>query len=221
MAVYSSVENVTAPYSFLQTHSRWLRLWHWITFLVISASMITVLIGSTSLAIKKNSSLVQTELKKKGVDVTIDQARSIAHEYSDKMWIWHTYFGYALTFLFLSRIVIEIFQPAEEKFNYRLARVTGIAKNTATRNPEAEHYKWVKKSYLAFYCLLLMMVVTGLGLAFEQLPIFKKLHGLISSVHQVCQYLIYAFVVFHIGGVIRSELRKNKGIVSGMIHGNK
>jgi cytochrome b len=32
---------------------------------------------------------------------------------------------------------------------------------------------------------------------------------------------MYAFVIFHIGGVILADLGKAKGIVSGMINGNK
>ncbi len=70
---------------FLQKHSVQIRIWHWATFLFISASMITVLLVSTVLNPRDNIALVQEQLKEKGVIVTREQAFAVSHEYEDKV----------------------------------------------------------------------------------------------------------------------------------------
>jgi Ni,Fe-hydrogenase I cytochrome b subunit len=72
-----------------------------------------------------------------------------------------------------------------------------------------------------FYVLIGTMALTGLGLAFEEVPVFRNWHRGISKVHQFVQYFIYAFILIHLVGVIRADLGRDKGLVSGMIHGGK
>jgi cytochrome b len=42
----------------------------------------------------------------------------------------------------------------------------------------------------------------------------------LHNLHEIAQYLIYAFILVHLAGVIIAENRGIKGIVSGMINGN-
>jgi len=63
------------------------------------------------------------------------------------------------------------------------------------------------------------MAITGLVLAYEDVAFLKGIHGTAKVIHEYGQYLIYAYVVFHVGGVVLSELGTEKGVVSGMIHG--
>jgi cytochrome b len=51
--------------------------------------------------------------------------------------------------------------------------------------------------------------------------LFRSWHHWISIVHQTVQYFIYAFILIHLMGVIRADLGRHKGLVSGMIHGGK
>ena len=95
---------------FKTTYSLAIRIWHWITFLTITASIILVLFASTVFTIKGNLSMVQEQIQQKGRTVTPDQARAVAHEYSDKLWMLHKYVGYGLCFLLLSRIVLEVWR---------------------------------------------------------------------------------------------------------------
>jgi cytochrome b len=84
------------------------------------------------------------------------------------------------------------------------------------------HYLYVKWLYLLFYLILALMALTGLGLAFgRNLGFTRETHQLIKTVHSLCQYFMYVFVVVHLGGVIIAENTKDKGIVSGMINGNR
>jgi cytochrome b len=66
------------------------------------------------------------------------------------------------------------------------------------------------------------MAISGLCLAFgRELGIPRDLNHTIKEVHGFCQYLIYAFILFHLTGVIYADLGKTKGIVSGMINGGE
>jgi Ni/Fe-hydrogenase 1 B-type cytochrome subunit len=207
---------------FFQTHSLMIRIWHWMTFIFITAAMITVLLNSTLMNPRKNVGMVQEQLKGKGVTVTEDQAFAVSHEYEDKIWGVHKWIGYGLAFLLLSRIVIEIAQPGEEKIRSRFKKALGLYKLNDANKTEYRHYLGTKVTYLVFYVLLMCMAVTGLCLAFgRELGISRELHNIIKEFHSFGQYIMYGFVIIHLCGVIYSENRGTGGLVSGMINGNK
>jgi len=207
---------------FIQKHSTLIRIWHWITFLVLSASMITVLINSTMLNPRDNIGLVQNQLKEKGVTVSEEQAFAVSHEYEDKMWEVHKWLGFGLAFLLISRVLIEITLPSDEKMRTRIKNATGLYKLNNWKKAEYRHYLNVKKVYTLFYLILLLMALTGLGLAFgRDLGFTREIHNTVKTVHSILQYCMYAFVLIHLIGVIIAENTKDKGIVSGMINGNK
>jgi len=87
---------------------------------------------------------------------------------------------------------------------------------------EYKHYLNVKKVYTLFYLILLLMALTGLGLAFgRDLGFTRPIHNAVKTIHSILQYCMYAFVLIHLVGVVIAENTKDKGIVSGMINGNK
>lgn len=207
---------------FLQSHSVQLRIWHWLTFLFIAASMVTVLVNSTLLSPRDNVKLVQEQLERKGVTVTDDQAFAVSHEYEDKMWEVHKFLGYGIAFLLLARLMIEIGQPEEEKLRNRLKMAAILYKQNVGNKAEYRYYLIVKRTYLLFYLLLFLMALTGLGLAFGQdVEFLRQIRKPLKNIHSLIQYLMYAFVFFHLCGVILADLGKAKGIVSGMINGNR
>jgi Ni/Fe-hydrogenase 1 B-type cytochrome subunit len=207
--------------TFNAPHSLSIRIWHWLTYLTLTASLTCVLLGSTLFKTKDNIAMVQGLLQEKGATVTKDQAGNVAHEYSDKMWNWHKFLGYGLCFLLLSRAVIEVAQPTEEKLKVKIKRALGFAPISEEDKKDKKHYIWVKRGYLLFYLGLFIMALTGLGLAFEDVPLLKDWHKGITTIHSFVQYFIYAYILFHLIGVIITDSGKNKGIVSGMIHGGK
>lgn len=210
----------TSP--FLQPHSAPLRIWHWLTFLFITGSIVTVLLNSTLLSPREHIQMIQEQLEKKGVSVTDDQAFAVSHEYQEKMWDVHKLIGFGLTFLLLSRLVIEFTQPEEEKMRNRLKRAIASAKKNDDNKAEYSHYIRVKYSYLLFFILLSLMALTGLGMAFDRdLGISREIHKGLKNIHAIIQYAMYAFIVIHLAGVIIAENGKIKGIVSGMINGNR
>ena len=100
---------------FTQKHALAIRIWHWVTFILFTATIIMVLLANTLFDTRGNIGMVQDQIKDKGGMVTNDQARNVAHEYNDKLWNTHKIIGYFLCFALLSRIVIEIAISKEEK----------------------------------------------------------------------------------------------------------
>ena len=203
------------------TYSSSLRLWHWLNAVVITGSLLTVLLNSTLLKTRTNASLIKTQLAQSGVKVTDGQARSAAHELSDKVWALHTYFGYTLAALFLFRIILEFFQIVDQKFIRRLKRAYHQFYIIKERRELSRHDFLVKSIYAVFYLLLFTMVVTGLCLAFEDdVPYLKSIHA-IREIHGFTMYLIIAFIIAHLAGVFLAERKESAGIISDMINGGK
>jgi len=171
---------------------------------------------------RENIGLVQNQLKEKGIIVSEEQAFAVSHEYEDKMWDIHKLLGFGLAFLLLSRMVVELVQPNNEKIRTRIKNAMGFVKLNDENKVEYRHYINVKRVYLLFYLILLLMALTGLGLAFgRDLGFTREIHNTVKSVHSILQYCMYAFVFIHICGVVIAENGKVKGIVSGMINGNR
>ena len=206
---------------FLQKHSASIRIWHWLTFIIISFLIITVLFNSTMFDTRSNTAMVKNVLNGKNIVVSDDQARAVAHEYGDKLWNLHKYLGFALTFLFLSRIVIEITLSEEEKMSVKIKNALLMYRQNIRRS-ESKHFLIVKYSYTLFYLLIIVMATTGLLLAFEfELGIPRQTNHLIKEVHGFCQYLMYAFISVHLYGAINADMKDSKGIISGMVNGGE
>ena len=203
-------------------YSSTIRLWHWATVLIISGSLLTVLINSTVTDKQAITSLVKEKIQQtKGIDN--DLSRSVAGALEDKVWAIHTYFGYCLAALLLFRLILEFFQLADQKFIRKLKAASQKFRQVKQNRQDALHELTVKIIYIIFYCLLVIMVVTGLALAFDDdVSFFSNIHHQVRSFHGFCMYLILGFIVLHLTGVFLAE-RKNegKGIVSDMINGGK
>lgn len=204
----------------LKKNSIHVRLWHWLNVIVISGSLITVLINSTVLDVRSNTSFVKDEVQKSGLTMTDLQARSAVHALEDKVWSVHIIFGYVLAALVAYRIISEIFQPGDQKFLRKLKVAFKSASNLKVSKNMARHERFVKSLYALFYVLIFIMVITGLLLAFKSdLHLSRSLSGTIKDFHGFCMYPIIAFIIIHIAGVLLAESKDEKGIVSDMIHG--
>ncbi len=203
----------------IKKYSSSIRLWHWLNAVVITGSLLTVLLNSTLLKTKKNAVAIKTNLAQSGVTVTDAQARSVAHELSDKVWMIHTYFGYTLVALLIFRLLLEFFQLADQKFIRKLKSAYHQYQTTKKQRELARHDFWVKTIYAVFYLMLITMAITGLCLAFEDdVPLLKSIHAF-RQIHAFTMYLIIAFIVVHIVGVLLAERKDSRGIVSDMING--
>jgi cytochrome b len=212
---------MTTTPGFNEPHSLAIRIWHWIFFILLTATIITVTLATYVFNTGQNTPLVQNQLQQKGVNVDKQVARAVSHAFNDKLWDLHTWIGYFIVAFVLGRLVLELFKPSEEKLSVKLRRV--MAFNTLSREEmhEKKHYIRVKWSYVIFYGCILVMALTGLGLAFEDVPFFREARKSIKSIHSFTQYLIYAFILIHLAGVIAADMRRYPGLVSGMINGKK
>lgn len=220
MAIIEPVKQDPANPNLIKKNSSALRFWHWANTIVISGLLITVLINSTILDDRNNQSFLKNELQKGGTTLSAKQAQTLAHAQSDEVWGIHVYFGYFLAALFLFRLIMEFFQPKGQRFFIRVKEAYQQYFVIKQNKYLAGHDLTVKIIYLAFYLLLTIMVVTGLILAFEdQLTALKPIRHSIKEVHGFCMYLVLAFIIVHLVGVILAERDRSPGIVSDMIHG--
>ncbi|MGY3051836.1 Ni/Fe-hydrogenase 1 B-type cytochrome subunit [Pedobacter sp. UYEF25] len=196
-----------------------IRVWHWLTALVVTGSLLTVLINSTLLD-RSQTPAVQKELQNAGVQLSAEQARAATHGLEDQVWGIHIYFGYALAALFVFRLITEAFLPKEQKFIVKAKEAYRRYRDSPLVN--LRHNFFVKVIYAIFYLLLLIMVCTGLSLAFQdELGISRQIGHTIKEVHGFCMYLVLGYVVIHIVGVLLAENQDSKGIVSDMINGGR
>jgi Ni/Fe-hydrogenase 1 B-type cytochrome subunit len=205
---------------FRAQYSLSIRIWHWLTFLLITASIITVLFASTLFTIKANSNVIQEQVQQKGGILTTAQARAAGHELNDKFWELHRFIGFGLCFLLLCRAFIEIRYSKEQKLSTKIRKAVTFQPQTPAQRSDRQHYIWVKWGYVVFYLLLLIMGLTGLILAFEDVEALRSIRPLAGGIHRIVQFLLYAYILFHIAGVIRADVTDNKGIVSRMINGS-
>lgn len=204
----------------IKKYSSSLRLWHWMNAIIISGSLITVLINSTITDQWPVSALMKEELQKKGATVTDEQVKSAAHALSDKVWDIHIYFGYGLAALLVFRLFLEIFQLTDQKFIRVLKSAYRQFQATKKDRETARHELVVKTIYALFYLLLIIMVTTGLFLAFEDaLASFKSIRHTVKDIHGFCMYLVLAFIAVHLIGVFLAERKDSKGIISDMVNG--
>ena len=216
----------TAPVAEVETtrikkYSSGIRLWHWLNAIIITGSLLTVFINSTVMKAWTNASLIADKLKEKGVEVSEDQARSVAFALSDKVWAVHTYLGYALTGLFLFRIMLEFFELTDQKLIRKIKSARLLFLSLQEDRTSSRNEMLIKTLYAFFYVLLMVMVATGLCLAFrESIPVLRKMH-FIKEIHGFTMYLIIGFIIVHIAGVVTGEKRRHKGIVSDMINGGQ
>lgn len=207
----------TAPYRG-KKHSLSIRIWHWLNAIIISGSLITVLINATLTNKKTVKPLVIDESGKNGPAINEKQATDIAHALSDKLWNIHIYFGYTLAALLAFRLIMEAFQVSDQKLIRIIKHAYAQFKTLKTERSETLHDLLVKMLYAFFYLTLIVIVITGLSLAFEP-DFLKPLRHSIKTVHGFCMYIVLGFILIHITGVIRAEHKQNKGIVSDMING--
>lgn len=206
---------------FKKRHPLAIRIWHWVTFGLFTATIITVLLVTTVFDTGSNIGMVQDMIKEKGGTITTEQAKNVTHQYSDKLWNAHKFIGYFLCFSLLSRIIIEMATSRQDKFSSRLKEALTLSKRPPSSSSDSKHYIWVKYSYLLFYLLFFLMATTGLIMAYEEIAFLKPIQETARSIHGFVQYCIYGFIIIHLIGVIRADVTTNRGIISRMINDGK
>ena len=182
------------------------RVWHWVHATVILGLLGTVFLRKTFLSWRTNSELLTQKLSEINIEVTADQAKTLATAIRAPMWEWHILLGYAFAVLLLWRLLLFFTQSG--KSNYQNFK------------EKTFHKKMVTISYIVFYAVLIFMAITGLTIHFyEAFSLTKDTAHDIKEIHELVYNAILIFVPLHIIGVIVAENRDEKGIISDMIHG--
>jgi Ni/Fe-hydrogenase 1 B-type cytochrome subunit len=208
--------------SFQRNYSRTIRLWHWCSFLVVTLLLLTVFAGKFFLNPFANSFRIKDYLDKQRSPISMQQAFGAAAILSERIWKAHIFLGCVLAGLFVFRLLIEFFQPKEQTILFRL-RNAWQSLTPARKGKIAIHYLFIQIIHLAFYLLTAVLVVTGLWLAFRRaMPASRELSEQIHQIkelHQQCFIGLLFYIFIHLAGVIRTERREHKSLVSSMIHG--
>ena len=123
-----------------------IRIWHWLAFLFFTSTIFTVILASTMFKTSNNIALVLDQVQHSGGTITNKQARSVAHEYSDKLWMLHKYIGFGLSILLLWRIGIEVAISKEKKLRNRIKSALKYPVETYDRS----HHVMVQYIYSIF-----------------------------------------------------------------------
>jgi len=193
-------------------YSLGLRLWHWGNSFLITVQLVTILFISVIVNTRSLRPEFQQALQKSGVTLDEQQARSLAHIVSERIWDWHVYFGLALSALLAYRIILVFVQPAAQRFGARLQEA----------KQEGGNALFAKYTYIAFYLMLVVQVATGLALVYgDNLGLARDAEHTIKEIHEFNMYLIIAYTVLHIVGVVRAEIIERYGPIGSMIHGRR
>jgi Ni/Fe-hydrogenase 1 B-type cytochrome subunit len=198
-----------------------LRVWHWGNALLVAGQLITILFIKVIVKPKALVPEFQAAAGQHGGTLTKEQGLSIARLMSERMWDWHITIGLALAAFWAYWLVMQLTAPAERRFWARLmmaARHYRLAPPAASA--DARHDLVVKLSYLAFYLFISIMVLTGLVLTWaDDVAWLRTIEHTVKEIHNVTMYLLIAFTVAHIVGVVWAELTRDHGLISRMVSG--
>ena len=149
------------------------------------------------------ATIIQDYLSTTDLVLSQDQAIILAKKIRQPMWQWHIYLGYILTGLFAIRFALPSF--GQMKFQ------SPFGKNLSVKQ------KFQKWTYIIFYVLVVISLVTGLLIVWGPETWKKPL----ESIHELGIYYIVAYIILHFGGILIAEFTDQKGIVSRIISGHK
>lgn len=195
-----------------KTYPAALRLWHWLSVLVITGVVGTAFLPGTFLDVGMTGRQAREVLAGQQVQISEEQSSAIGRALAANAWLVHQYLGYALVALFIFRLVLE----ATGRSGRRLFPPVRRTVPGAIPAPGPV----VRGIYLLFYLVLTIAVVTGICLSL--VPWYPELkdYRSIRILHEMTMYFILIFTPVHLIGVLRAERReKTRGIVSGMING--
>jgi Ni/Fe-hydrogenase 1 B-type cytochrome subunit len=189
-----------------------MRIYHWANALVVILIIMTVALRKSVLDVKNlhlNISKLAGEI---GLELTKEQSVKIAQGVQFEVWEMHYYFGFALAFLMLVRIVLFFTQSG------------GIALKDAlsyfSKNKKDDY--WIKALYLLVYLAIITMSITGIAMYFAvELDLSDQMLEGLESVHVGVMNIVVYFIPFHIIGVVLAENEDQKGITSDMINGGE
>lgn len=151
----------------------------------------------------------------------------------DVIWQFHIVLGYGLTLGLIARIIWGLVGPSHARFSdmwHPAAWWRAIRNFNFRSQPRLGHDMLASGAYLAVYGLLLVMAVTGLGLAAAEFDT-GPFHAWFADVawnedwfeepHEIIYNLLMLFVVIHIAALIWHECKDKIPLAQAMVSGYK
>lgn len=200
-----------------------LRVWHWGNSLLVSGQLLTILFQRVIVNSRSAVPEFQATMRQENITLSVQQARSLTHIISERIWEWHIYLGLALAAFWLVRVGLELRGPSEQRFSARLLAVARRYRLApAEDKSDAGQALFAKSTYALFYAFLTVMVLTGLVLTYHNdVAFFDQIEHTAEEIHNVTMYLIIAFFVVHVVGVVWAEITKDHGLISRMVGGER
>ncbi|MCX7627754.1 MAG: cytochrome b/b6 domain-containing protein [Methylophilaceae bacterium] len=149
----------------------------------------------------------------------------------DALWQAHIMVGYALVCGLVARLAWGLVGPAHARFTdlwHPAAWWQAVRHLDLQKSPRFGHDRLASGVYLLVYLLLLVMAVTGLGLAAAEhgtgpfnawcgdMPGLKEVF---EAPHEAIYNLLIAFVIVHIGALIWHERKDKTPLAQAMVSG--
>lgn len=182
-------------------YTRARRLIHWAIAATLLFTLITIFLRATWMNKENIAEIITKELSLINLEVSKDEAVSIAKSIRSPMWEWHVYSGYLLIGLYTIRMFVFMVQ--------------GVPFRNPISRSASKREKFQSWNYIFFYLLLFASLSSGFLI--EHGP--DSIHHLMEELHEYSLYWLLLFIVLHFMEVLLLELGEKKGIVSKMISG--
>lgn len=147
------------------------------------------------------------------------------------LWQLHIYLGYALVLGLVVRIAWGLVGPRHARFSdmwHPAAWWQAIRHFDFNSKPRFGHHSLASAAYLLVYLLLIVMAVTGLGLAAieQSMGPFNAWFGdmawledTFEEPHEIIYYVLMGFVCLHIAALIWHEHKDKTPLAQSMVTG--
>ncbi len=147
------------------------------------------------------------------------------------LWQLHIYLGYALVLGIVARLAWGLVGPRHARFSdmwHPTAWWQAVRHVDFRAKPRFGHHTLASAAYLIVYLLLVVMAVTGLGLAAVEQSAgpfnvwfgdMAWLEDSFEEPHEIIYYLLMGFVLLHIAALIWHEYKDKTPLAQSMVTG--
>ena len=182
---------------------RTFRFMHWSLATLMFLLLGTIFLRLTWLEKYSVAEIIHAFATDQQINISQDQAVTLAKKIRKPMWQWHIWLGYAITAVYVLRMLLPLF-----------GRMRFASPKQAGLDAKTRFQYWV---YLVFYLLLGASLSTGLLIEFGP----NAWHEAVEELHVLSIYYFVAYMLLHLGGVFLAEFTSLPGLISRVISGDK
>lgn len=186
-----------------RTFDRTFRIMHWLLAILMFLLLVTIFLRLTWLEKFSVAEIINTYAADQQIDISQDQAVTLAKKIRKPMWQWHIWLGYAITAVYVLRMLL----PLLGRMKFASPHQEGLSTQT----------RWQYAIYLVFYVLLGASLTTGLLIEFGP----DAWHEAVEEAHVLSIYYFITYMVLHLGGVFLAEFTSLPGIISRIVSGDR